>query len=141
MRRDELRSDLGRLRRQRLPELDRCSMAGNAVGAEGVHELLGAQKPQPHARPGVVVAGENRWQVGDALAAVADANDEVLGRASLDGELRPPTPGVEERIPHDFGDRSRDASLLVGVELEERGNLPGPLAHEHDVRLRRVCPR
>ena len=133
---DELRSDLGSLRRERLPELDRGSLAGNTVGAEGVHDSSGAQNPQPHPRPGLVVAGENVGQVGDALAAVGDADEEVLGRMALDGKLHAPTPRVEERIAHDFGDCGRDARLIVGVEFQERGNLPGPLAHEHDVRLR-----
>ena len=124
------------MRRQRLPQLNRRAMADRGVYAEGIHELLGAQKSPPHTRLGLVAAVENGWQIGDALATVADADDEELGRVAFDGELRSPAQGVDERIAHDFGDRSRNARPLVDVELEERGNLPRPLAHEDDVRFR-----
>ena len=132
----ELRRDLGRLRRQRLPEFDRGAMAGNAVGAKGVHQPPGAQQPHPQSGRGLVMAGENGGQIGDAGATVADADNELLGRGALDGKLGASSLCVQKCIACNLGDCGRDARLLVGVELEERGNLPRPLAHQDDVRLR-----
>ena len=47
----------------------------------------------------------------------------------------PPAAGILERVARDLRDRRRDPGLLLAVEAEQRGDLPGALAREHDVLL------
>ena len=65
-----------------------------------------------------------------------DADQEDLAASSaLERELDPAAARVLERVARDLGDRRGEPGLVLGVEAEQRGDLPGALARQHDVVL------
>ena len=64
------------------------------------------------------------------------STDEDLRRgAALEPELDVAAARVLERVARDLGHRRGDARLVLGVEAEQRRDLPRALAREHDVAL------
>ena len=119
-----------------LPSIDRRARAGRGVDLKRVHQPAGADDAQPHARWATVPPVEDGLQVLDARPAVADADHERL--AGLSPSTRNstlPPPGVLEGVAGDLGDGGGDARLVLGVEAQQPGDLPGSLAGQHHVLL------
>jgi hypothetical protein len=68
--------------------------------------------------------------------AVAHAHHQELGRApAFDRDLDLAPTCVHERVARDLGHRGGDARLVLAVEAEAGGDLPGPLTSRDHVLL------
>ena len=68
------------------------------------------------------------FRSANARAGIRDLDDEQLRRgAALPAEFDPPAPGIIEGVAGDFGDRRRDPGLVLMVEAQQPGDLPGTL--------------
>ncbi len=112
--------------------------ARRRVDVERVHEALGADDAEAHARGGLVPAAQDRVELGDAGPAIPDADGEDLGpRLAFHGEVDPPTAAVADGVARDLGHRGGDPCLILRVEAEQRGQLAGALAAADDIVLAR----
>ena len=133
--REPRRGDDRRLSGKDLLQQDIRAVLGRLDG-ELVHQPPGADDPEPHPRRRTVLAVHDAREVGDAGTGVADADDEELGtRLALHPEVHLAAAGIGEGVARDLGHGRRDAGLLLHVEAEERGDLPGALAGRHHVVL------
>ena len=115
---------------QVLVEPDGGPLAGLGVDREGVHQPAGADEAEAHAGRGRVLPAQHGVEVGDARPAVLDGDVEG---AAVDGEQGRPAAGVLDGVPGDLAHGRGEANLVLGVEPEEGGDLPGPLAGEDHV--------
>src|SRR4030095_5083361 len=82
-----------------------------------------------------VAAFQDRRQVGDARAAVADLDEQQRGRSLGDGTADGAPSSTTEGGAGKLRDGSGNARLALRVEAEEAGNLARALAGQDDVRL------
>ena len=81
-----------------------------------------------------MLAGENRRQVGDALALVADPDFQDLRRGLAgQGVLDEPAARIFVGIARDLGDRRCDLGLFQCGKAQLRRNLTGALPRQDDV--------
>jgi hypothetical protein len=102
---------------------------------EAVHKPAHADDPQAHARGRGVVAVEDRPEVLDAGALVADPNIEGGGRPLVGLKFDPACPRVLKDVAGEFGDGRGHSSLVLRLEPQQAGHLPGALAGQYDVLL------
>ena len=92
--------------------------------------------PEAHAGRRAILALEDAPSVRDARAPSVTRISEDAGAASLlTQELDLPAARVLEGVAGDLRDGGGDAGLVLGVEAEQAGDLPGALAGQDDVGL------
>jgi len=138
------RGDLGNLRprdparglRDIAADLDDRALAGFGVDLEMIHQPARADEAEPHPGLRAVLAVEDRVEVGDALALVADADREQLRHgARIDHEFGAAAAGVAVGVAGELGDRGGDAGLVLRHEAEQLGDAARALAHRDHVAL------
>ena len=87
-----------------------------------VHQPLGANHAETH--PGLrnVLAAQNLIEVRDALAFIAKSDQQHFLGIVFYAELGPASAAILKRIARNLGDRGGDASLVLGLKFQGRGN-------------------
>ncbi len=117
-------ADDGGASRKQLLQKDRSSLAGNGFDLELIHQPARPDYAETHSRLRVVAAFENGVQIVDSRALVADFDDEELGGcAALYEVLDFSASGIFEGVAGDFGERGRDAGLILSVKSEKASDL------------------
>ena len=136
--------DLGKFRRadyagafrKQFLQPDGGSAAGRRIDLKLIHEPLRADNSQAHTGLGLVASFQDGVQIGNARAGIGDLDDEQLRRgAALQQIFHAPASGVIEGVAGDFRNRRRDAGLILVVEAEKPGNLPGTLPRGNGIVL------
>ncbi|MNT13356.1 hypothetical protein D3C72_1483230 [compost metagenome] len=123
-----------RVAREQFVQRDLRAFAGRAVDMAAVHQALGAQDAQAHARGRAVGAGQYLVELRDAGALVLDADAEHLWRRlAIDGKMHLAAAGVVIDVARQFRHGRGDAHLVLHAEAAQGGDLPRALACAHHI--------
>ena len=103
---------------------------------QSIDQAARADDTETHAGARSIAPFENRPEIDDPRSFVADPNQHHL-RCGLpfDHKLDLAATGVGVGVARELGYRRRQTSLVLGVEAERAGDLPGPLARRNHIRL------
>src|SRR5215469_9411409 len=106
--------------------------ASVALDVEAIHQSFRADQTNPHSGVGDIFSFKNFIQISNALALVADRDDEQV---SPQGELSFSSAAILEGIPGYLGGGGGDSGLVLKIELEYGCERSGFLPHQHHVIL------
>ena len=125
-------------RREDHAERDRGPPARRGLDVKAVHEAPRAHDAEAHPRLGPVRPVEDGLELGDPGPPVADVDEQDLRRRlSLHHELDRAAAAVAEGVARDLRHGGGEASLVLEVEAEQRGDLARALPGGDDI----VLPR
>jgi len=131
-----LGSEEGGARGEEVAENDLGALARSRGDLELVHQSPGSDDAETHAGRGAIGAVEDVGEPGDARALIGnDDLEQLRGRAAFYPELHLSSARIAEGVARDLRHRGGDPRLVLSIEAEEAGELPGPLPGEDDVVL------
>ena len=111
-------------------------LPGRGIDLELVHQTAGAQDTHAHAGGGFVAAFQDVLQVAHSWPGIPDLDNEQLRRrAAFDRIFHAAAAGIIERVARDLGHSGGNPRLILGVETQQPGDLPGALPRRYGIAL------
>jgi hypothetical protein len=123
------------LNRQVLPQTDPGASAGLGRDVEDIHQVACPEQPDAEPPRGTVPSGPDVVEVWNARTPIGDLEPHPRGLSVLEGDLAPPFPRVDQRVPGDLRDGRRQADPVGWRQIEGAPDVPCPLPAGHHVRL------
>ncbi len=111
-----------------------CRAPGVGFDLKLIHQTARAGDSQAHAGLRLISAIQNAVQIPNAWSGVGHFDEKQLRRNAAFNRDTPPAPaGIIERVAGNLGDGGGNTRLILAIEAQQTGDLPGALPGGHSI--------